>query len=216
MGLSSKLVHYISNRILVGAELCRRADYRAATESLNMSHVIYGCLWNFLPLGPFRKPFYCVTCIPYRIQIRSAMRKFLIPIIEERMALKEQGIITEEDKPLDTIQLMVDMPPASPKEVDSFRHALRILHLHFASTGSSISLVHHAIWQLVQNPELIEPIRAEIKDVLGKFGQFDSKDTLNHLHLLDSVIRECLRVNVPSARTSTRLLLDCIPTYTEI
>lgn len=70
MDLSSKLVHYVSNRILVGPDLCRRKDYRAATESLNMSHVIYGALWNFLPLGPFRKPFYKMFCIPYRMQIR--------------------------------------------------------------------------------------------------------------------------------------------------
>ena len=166
-----------------------------------MSHVIFGCLWNFLPLGLFRKPFYWITCIPYRIRIRRALRKFLIPIIEERTAQKEQAIIPEDEKPLDMIQLMVDMPPATPNEVDSFRHALRILHLHFASTGSSISLLHHTIWQLLQDPECIEPIRAEIKDVRQRFGARDSMDTLNHLHLLDSFIREVLRVHVPSART---------------
>ena len=175
-----------------------------------MSHVIFGCLWNFLPLGPFRKPFYWITCIPYRLQIRRAMRKFLIPIIEERMTQKEQGIITEDEKPLDTIQLMVDMPPAAPNEVDSFRHAIRILHLHFASTGSSISLLHHTIWQLLQDPECIEPIRAEIKDVRERFGAWDSKDTLNHLHLLDSFIREVLRVHVPSARVSTKLVKEMV------
>jgi hypothetical protein len=133
------------------------------------------------------------------------MNTFLIPVIEERMALKEQGIITEDEKPLDTIQLMVDMPLASSNEADSFRHALRILHLHFASTGSSISLVHHTLWQLLQNADCIDPIRAEIKDVIERFGSLDSVDTLNHLHLLDSFIRECLRVNVPSARKHTVL-----------
>jgi cytochrome P450 len=196
MELSSKLVHYISNRILVGPELCRNADYRAATERLNMSHVIFGALWNFLPLGPFRKPFYWMFSIPYRYQIRRAMRKYIMPIIDERMA--------NMDKPsgkrhLDTIQLMVEMPPASPKEVDSFRHSIRILHLHFASTGSTIALVNNCLWQLLQVPETLDPIRAEIKDVLAKYGSWDSKNTLNHLHLLDSFVREVLRVHVPSA-----------------
>ncbi|KAJ4356803.1 uncharacterized protein N0V89_004840 [Didymosphaeria variabile] len=118
--------------------------------------------------------------------------------------------VAQKDRPdikknLDTIQLMVDMPPASPKEVDSFRHAIRVLHLHFASTGSSIALVHAAIWQLLQMPECIELIRAEIEDVLKKYGSWDSKHTLNHLHLLDSFVREILRVHVPSALVSLRL-----------
>ncbi|ORY13905.1 putative cytochrome P450 [Clohesyomyces aquaticus] len=202
MDLSSKLVHYISNRILVGPDLCRRQDYRAATEALNMSHVIFGALWNFLPLGPFRKPFYWVFSIPYRFQIRRAMNKYLIPVIEERMKHKDDP---KYERNLDTIQLMVEMPPATPKEVDSFRHAIRILHLHFASTGSVIGLLHGSIWQLLQTPECIEPMRAEIKDVLAKFGPWDSKHTLNHLHLLDSFIREMLRVHVPSALVSLRL-----------
>jgi hypothetical protein len=117
LDLSSKLVHYISNRILVGPDLCRRQDYRATTERLNMSHVIFGALWNFIPLGPFRKPFYRVFSIPYRAQIRCAMNKYLIPIIEERMSRENKS---ESEKNLDTIQLMIDMLPASPNEVDSF------------------------------------------------------------------------------------------------
>lgn len=124
------------------------------------------------------------------------MDKYIVPIVKDRMASTGQS---GSKKNLDTIQLMVDMPPASPKEIDSFRHAIRILHLHFASTGSIIALVHNTIWQLLQMPECIEPIRDEINAVLLKYGSWDSKHTLNHLHLLDSFIREVLRVHVPSA-----------------
>ncbi|KAF2711261.1 putative cytochrome P450 [Pleomassaria siparia CBS 279.74] len=207
MDISSKLVHYISNRILVGPDLCRNAEYRAATERLNMSHVIFGALWNFLPLGPFRKPFYWVFSIPYRFQIRRAMRKFIIPIIEQRMSQKD-NIGAKQN--LDTIQLMVEMPPTSPKETDAFRHSLRILHLHFASTGSTIALVHNCIWQLLQSPEVLGPIREEMKEVISRYGGMDSKHTLNHLHLLDSFIREVLRVHVPSAIVSLRLAQEPI------
>jgi hypothetical protein len=196
MDLSSKLVHYISNRILVGPDLCRRSDYRAATESLNTSHIIYGAIWNFLPLGPFRKLFYNAFCIPYRMQIRRAMSKFLIPNIEHRIAQRNNP---DYMKHLDTIQLMVDMPPANPKEDDAFRHSIRILHLHFASTGSNISLLHNSLWQLLQEPEYIADIRGEIRTVLAKYGSWDSQHTLNHLHLLDSFIRELLRFHTPSA-----------------
>jgi cytochrome P450 len=194
--LSARLVHYISNRILVGPDLCRQADYRATTEALNMSHVIYGAIWNFLPLGPFRRTVYWVFSIPYRFQIRRAMKKYLIPIIEERMAHQQDP---NYKRNLDTIQLMVDMPPASPKEVDSFRHAIRILHLHFASTGSTIALLHNCLWQMLQMPECTEPMRAEMGEVLEKYGSWDSRHTLNHLHLLDSFVREVLRLHVPSA-----------------
>jgi cytochrome P450 len=197
MALSSALVHYISNCILVGPELCRRPDYRHATESLNISHVIFGALWNFAPLGPFRKPFYWVFSIPYRMQIRRALKKHIVPVVEDRMANKDNPDFARN---LDTIQLMVERPPAEPRETDAFRHAVRILHLHSASTGSSITLVHNILWQLMQMPECIGPIQTEIKDVKAKYGSWDSKHMLNHLHLLDSFIREVLRVHVPSAR----------------
>lgn len=196
MDLSSKLVHYISSRILVGPSLCRKPDYRATTESLNMSHVIFGALWNFVPLGPFRKPFYWLFSVPYRWQIKRAMRKYIIPTVEECLANKGNP---KFERHLDTIQLMVDMPLASPRENDSFRHSLRILHLHFASTGSNIAVVHNCIWQLLRVPEAIEPIRAEIKEVKAKFGSWESPHVINHLHLLDSFVREVLRVHVPSA-----------------
>ncbi|KAF2648231.1 putative cytochrome P450 [Lophiostoma macrostomum CBS 122681] len=201
MDLASKLVHFISNRILVGPELCRKADYRAVTQSLNMSHVIFGALWNFIPLGPFRKPFYWVFSILYRWQIRRAMYKYIIPIIEDRLARRNDP---DFERHVDTIQLMIEMPPATPREADPFRHSIRILHLHFASTGSTIALLHNCLWQLLQMPEALDPIRAEIEDVLARFGPWDSKHTLNHLHLLDSFIREVLRVHVPSAIVSLR------------
>jgi hypothetical protein len=101
------------------------------------------------------------------MQIRRAMNKYIIPIVEKRMASKD-GLSVKS--PLDTIQLMVEMPPTTPKEVDSFRHAIRILHLHFASTGSTIVLVHNVFWQLMQAPKHMGPIKTEISDVLQKYG----------------------------------------------
>lgn len=124
------------------------------------------------------------------------MKKFLIPNIEYRMSQRDN---TTYKKHLDTIQLMVDMPPANPKEDNPFRHSIRILHLHFASTGSNIALVHGTLWQILQKPEYITDIRNEIGTVLRKYGSWDSQHTLNHLHLLDSFLREMLRYHTPSA-----------------
>ncbi|KAF2681243.1 cytochrome P450 [Lentithecium fluviatile CBS 122367] len=143
MDLTSKLVYYISKRILVSPDLCRRADYCASTESLNMFHVIFGALWNFVPLGPFRRPFYWVFSIPYCIQIRRAMDKYIIPIVEERVARKDDANLQWH---LDTIQLMVEMHPATPK--------------------GSVPTCHSYPTSM---PECIEPICAEIKDVLAKY-----------------------------------------------
>lgn len=50
MDLSSKLVHYIPNRILVGSEICRKPDYRTAAQALSMSRILPGSLWIFLSL----------------------------------------------------------------------------------------------------------------------------------------------------------------------
>lgn len=200
LDLSFKLVYYISDRILAGQELCRDPDYRAAMEAFSRSNIIFGSLWGFLPLGRLRRPFYWLTSAFYRWQIRRAIRRFLIPVIQTRMARKQDDSKTDAVQPLDTIQLMIDMPPASSEETDPLRHAFRIFHLHLAGTGPTIGLFHNAIYRILQHPECLTPIRDEIREVLHHFGGWEDVNTLNHLHLLDSFVREVMRCHVSMAR----------------
>lgn len=90
-----------------------------------MSNVIYGALWNFIPLGRLRKPFYWVFSIPYSARIRRAMHTFITSIIEERIAQKDSPKFKRH---LETIELLVEMPTISLKEAHSFRHSIRMLH----------------------------------------------------------------------------------------
>jgi cytochrome P450 len=115
------------------------------------------------------------------MKIRRAFKKFIVPVIEERIAQKDGPVFKRH---LDTILLMVEMPPARPKETDTFRQAIRILHLHFASTDSTIRLLYNCLWQLLQTPESMGQSGLRSEMCLPSMG---------HLHSLDSFIREVLR-----------------------
>ena len=144
-------------------------------------------------LGPLRNWVYWLGAFKHRRDLAAA-RKFLLPIIEARM--KDTGG-SEAERPLDAIQWMVDMPPSAPGEVDSYRHANRLLHLTFAGTGTIISLLQHLIWEILLHPEYLEPLRQEAKETIAEFGGWNSDKALGRMHLLDSFIRETLRMNPP-------------------
>lgn len=192
--LCSRLVHHISNRVIVGPKLCRNANYMEACTSYATTVFLSGIIWNFLPLGPFRSWFYWLGSFKHRMDLRRAAN-FLLPIFAERMAKQADAEI--ETKPVDAIQWMIDMPATSPKEIDARRHANRILHLTFAGTGTSISLVQHLIWQILIFPEYLPPLREEIDHCLAGYGGWGDEKALSHMNLLDSFIRETLRLNPP-------------------
>ncbi|KAI9878494.1 MAG: hypothetical protein M1830_000726 [Pleopsidium flavum] len=202
--VNGNLVHHISNRVIVGPGLCRNVDYMKACKSYATTVFISGIIWNFLPLGPFRTWIYWIGSFKHRMDLRRAA-KYLLPIFEERMA--NQSTPANGVKPVDAIQWLIDMPPTSPAEIDARRHANRILHLTFAGTGTSISLTQHLIWQILLDPEYLEPLREEIGHALAEYGGWSSEKALSHMHLLDSFIRETLRLNPPGVFGGARSVM---------
>ena len=179
-----------------------RACTRYATTAF-----ISGVIWNFLPLGPFRRWVYWIGSFKHRMDLHSAAR-YLLHIFEERMA-KES---TLDIRPMDAIQWMIDMPPTSLSEADARRHAYRILHLTFAGTGTSISLTQHLIWQILLFPKYLAPMREEIEGALAEHGGWISDKALSHMPLLDSFIRETLRMNPPGVCKSDSPVLTTTST----
>lgn len=178
----------------MGPELSKDPKYVQLSTQYLQTVFISGVLWNFLPLGPLRKPFYWLASVKYRRDINQAT-EYIVPTIKGRMKSSEQR---HKDTHADLIQFAVDQRVDSAYENNARRHAKRILHLTFAGMGTSIGLLNSLIWQILIHPDYLEPLRSEIDLALRSFGGWNKKETLNSLRLLDSFIRETLRCHPPA------------------
>ncbi|KAL3709559.1 hypothetical protein TMatcc_003349 [Talaromyces marneffei ATCC 18224] len=183
----------------------------AACTKYTQTVFISGVLWNFLPLGIFRKPFYWLVSLKFRWDLHKAT-DYIRPKIQERMDERDIAWQSKGEKSyyMDVIQFALDQITPSPRENDASRHARRIVHLSFASTGTSISLTYNLIWHLLLQPEILGVLRTEIETSLEQHGREWSKTMLDSLHLLDSFIRETLRHHPAACFSGQRTAMESI------
>jgi cytochrome P450 len=204
--LCERLLHHISSRVIVGERLCRDPAYMAVCRRYTMLHFISGVMWNFLPLGALRKSFYRLVSVKFRWDMNKAT-DYIVPEIQERM---NAARTTKAEKPIDVIQFAVDQRIPTPREHDATRHAKRIIHLSFAGTGTSISLLYNLVYSVLCYPTLVPKIRNEVENAFSQFGKdsWGDKRMLNSLHILDSVIRETLRLHPAACFSAQRTAME--------
>lgn len=79
------------------------------------------------------------------------------------------------------------LPPEAADNVSLFRIALSLFAIHTTS-----DLMSEVMTQLARHPEVFEPLRQEVIEVLSRDGL--KKTALYNLKLMDSVIKECQRI----------------------
>lgn len=79
------------------------------------------------------------------------------------------------------------LPPKAADNVILFRTALSLFAIHTTS-----DLMSEVMTQLARHPEVFEPLRNEVIEVLSRDGL--KKTALYNLKLMDSVIKECQRI----------------------
>ena len=153
-----------------------------------------GFAWNFRPVWPFRKWVYWLGAWNHRRNLQRCY-SFLLPVIQART--DRQATMLKDEKSMDMIQWLLEMPVSSSEDGEPIRHAERILHLTFAASAVSSALVLHLIHQVLLYPQHVEALRGEILDCLERYGGWTEKAIAN-MHLLDSYVREMLRLTPPS------------------
>jgi len=201
---NSNIVTSLVNRLLVGEKLSRNPEYAKCIKSYIFSFLLLGFAWPIRPPQFVARWVYWIAAIPHRRDINRAM-KFLLPVIEERMA----GLPTQDssNKPLDMVQWLLEMPVPRPEEGSTLRHAERLLHLTFASAAVPETLLTHMIHELLEHPEYLKSLRDEIDECLEEYGGWNDK-TLSKMEHVDSYVRETARLYPPSVLTGHRTVMN--------
>ncbi|KAI1454030.1 cytochrome P450 [Annulohypoxylon moriforme] len=120
-------------------------------------------------------------------------------IFAERMDPSYTG-----EKRLDMIQWMVDSARGSDRNPDVL--VRKMLFITLAAVHTSTMSATHALFDLCAMPEYIEPLREEVREVVGKYGW--SLTAINEMKFLDSFMKESQRVNHPGLLSFNRKVMQ--------
>ncbi|KAM0331369.1 hypothetical protein ACHAQA_003041 [Verticillium albo-atrum] len=209
------IVPQVTNRMLVGAGLCRNKDFNRSMVAF-VDAVIVNCfLLNMIPkiLHPLFGP---LVALPNRRHWKKAS-KHSIPLIEQRLhdfARKEAGDPEYENwtAPEDFITWSIRLAKAegNTRELNPVNTSLRLLPIQFAAIHTTVLTGHSVILDLLtakSDENFIEGLREEASRVLAEEGGHWTKAALARLYRLDSAIRESQRLSNFSATLVERVVV---------
>ncbi|KAJ7617183.1 cytochrome P450, partial [Roridomyces roridus] len=186
-----QVIARITNRIFIGLPLCRNQEFL----DLNINYVLdiftRGSIIGLLP--GFLKPVFGPLISSRKSSLRRQM-KFVAPMIEERLANEAKYGPNWQERPNDLITWLLDEARGDERSVP--RLANRILGGNLAAIHMTTSAMTAVLFDLVANPEYIQPLREEAEHVVAEEGW--SKAALGSMVKIDSFIRESQRLGAAS------------------
>ncbi|EKG22624.1 Cytochrome P450 [Macrophomina phaseolina MS6] len=151
-----------------------------------------------MSFGPLRPFFSRATTWFHKAQLEASVQ-LLVPEIEKRMEARRAGKPADSS---DSIEWLIEIAEKmnDPRELSARRIAENVLHLLFAANSAPGALVTQMVYEVLMNPAYLGPLRDEIESALRLEGSWTS-DALGNMPLLDSFVRETLRLYPPGSST---------------
>ncbi|KAK6222141.1 cytochrome P450 [Colletotrichum tabaci] len=203
------VVARLSARVFLGEELCRNA----AWLNIAVSHIMTGFMAALsLRMFPaFTRPFvhwFLPHCRKLRSQVQQA-RDLIRPVILRRQQDKAAAVERGESP----VEFNDGIEWSDLYANDrSFDRVDLQLGLSIAAVHNTTDLLSQVMYDLASDPDMVERLRNEASEVIGAMGW--SKTSLYNLKLLDSVIKESMRIKpiltvaMPRQVTSQMTLAD--------
>ncbi|KAI0060667.1 cytochrome P450 [Artomyces pyxidatus] len=191
----------VSNRVFVGAPLCRDKEYQQLNIAFSQS--VFGRAWaiNQFPriLRPIAGRF--LSQLPALTRLQE---KHLRPLIDDRRRKLEEHGGHWEGKPND--MLMWLMEAAKDDDASVVDISRRMLVVNFAAIHTTSMTLTHALYHLAESPEYVQPLRDEVEAVVASEGW--SKSALGKMRKVDSFLRESQRLHGINTVAVKRLSLQ--------
>ncbi|KAL2837981.1 cytochrome P450 [Aspergillus pseudodeflectus] len=195
-----EIVAAAGNAAICGTELCRNKEFLASLQHHGAS-VLGGAMVISAapnPLKPIVGTIIRQLCLYYSNQAI----KMCMPLVQQRLdetAKAKKDPSYSWNPPKDALQWIIDecYESGQPSQLAPERVALRLLILNMVSLHSTSFTLQNLILDLAStDPELqvMEALRSECATVLEEAGGTWTSDALKKLSLLDSVIRESIRL----------------------
>ncbi|KAK2868056.1 hypothetical protein FQN49_003207 [Arthroderma sp. PD_2] len=183
-----KFVARMSSAVFVGSELSRDPEWQnlIVTYTINTFMGVRALRSYPAFLHPFVR-WLLPECRKCQAQVCEA-RRMLDPIFKAR--IKAERPSENGEKPIvhnDTFQWLRDAAAGRPFDHSSAQLAFAVSALH-----TTTELLKQSLLDICTHPELIQPIRDEVKEAVDKDGWTTA--SLFKMQLLDSVVKESQRL----------------------
>ncbi|EOO02406.1 putative cytochrome p450 protein [Phaeoacremonium minimum UCRPA7] len=193
--LASKVVTRVSNRMMVGPDLCRNDEFLFYSGAFTKATFDSAAMLRNMP--SLLKPLMMYFMTDHMKQQQIA-RKCLVPIIKERLSIMENRH-DAKDMPNDALQWLLEISPADKRDPEILLQ--RMLHINVTAIHAPAVTLTECIFDLCRHPDIHEELRTEIAEVFGSKpqGSVWTKANVENLIKLDSFIRESARLTPMSA-----------------
>ncbi|KAF4429604.1 gibberellin cluster-GA14-synthase [Fusarium austroafricanum] len=199
-----QLMARITSRVFLGAEMCRNPQWLRITTTyavIAFRAVEELRLWPswLRPMVQWFLPY----CTKARALVQEA-RGLINPLLERRRVQKAESEETGEKIVYnDAVEWLEQLAQENNVNYDP---ACAQLSLSVAALHSTTDFFTQVMFDIAQNPDLVEPLREEVISVLGQNGW--SKNSLYNLKLMDSVLKESQRLKPISIASMRRFTTD--------
>lgn len=175
--------------IFLGEEFMNSEEWQRISIMYTVDAFIAARTLNTWP-APLRPivHWFLPECRKIREEVKM-VQKFITPVVDRRREELAANSGQPRKKVLDSVDWFVAAAKGKP-----FDYALAELSLAMASIHTTNNTLSYIFFDLLENPEWIPRLREEVKEVFGTSGKWE-KNTLFHLRLMDSVLKESMRLH---------------------
>ncbi|KAG7284932.1 hypothetical protein NEMBOFW57_009547 [Staphylotrichum longicolle] len=179
-----RLVARVSSRVFLGEEVCRNEDWLRVTREYTVNGFRAAEELRLWP-APLRVlvQWFLPSCQRARADVAEA-RRIISEVLEKRRLQQQRGEKVHYDDAVEWFER-----EAKGREYDP---TIAQLTLSFAAIHTTTELVTQVMTDVARHPEIIDELRHEMVQVLRDGGW--KKTSLYNMKLLDSVIKESLRI----------------------
>ncbi|KAF2157929.1 cytochrome P450 [Myriangium duriaei CBS 260.36] len=193
------LVSRMSSRVFLGKDLARNKRWLEISKDYTVD--IFNAATELRAMSPLTRPFkhwLNPTCRRLRAAVRDA-ETLIQPEVDKRVerVRKAQEAGVKAPKVADTIGWMHEVARGR-----SMNYVHCQLSISLAAIHTTSETLTRAILDMCAHPEIVQPLREEVIQVLGKDGW--AKTSLYKLKLMDSFLKESQRTSVMSWTSMNR------------
>ncbi|KAI1497974.1 cytochrome P450 [Biscogniauxia marginata] len=194
------VVARISSRIFLGDQLCHNKQWLDITKQYTANFFVGATKLRVYP-GIIRRfvHWYIPECKKLRTQLDEA-RRVITPVVEQRRKAQQAAVAAGQQVPEFNDALEWADQEATAKGIKCDPATFQLL-LSTVAIHTTTDLLVQSMICIAQHPDIFQPLREEISQVLRSRGW--TKSALSNMRLLDSVIKESQRVK-PSSIASMR------------
>ncbi|CAG8956641.1 hypothetical protein HYFRA_00011952 [Hymenoscyphus fraxineus] len=188
------IVAVVIGRVLVGADLCRDRVYIEHTNLF--SRTLFTCARQLVQLPRYFR-YLARYFMPEFWQLRTSRRRvseFLRPVIAERQRALRLGLDVPEDNITWTLRRLGNDVKDT---VDAITHEQ--FGLSVSANSVTMLTAIACLYELAVEPEVVEDLRREIIAAKARHGDKLNSKALFEMKLLDSVMRESMRLSPTNA-----------------